>query len=96
MAAGLFPFLSVIASHGTHGLRATCERTRLYRVLRADRAILETFSLSFFLEKGCGHTVRAVTQRMADLGLSFDLIDFEAEVDKGFSHKFVDWCFFSL
>lgn len=96
MAAGLFPFLSVIASHGTHGLRATCERTRLYRVLRADRAILETFSLSFslFLEKGCGHT--RFTQRMADLGLSFDLIDFEAEVDKGFSHKFVDWYFFSL
>lgn len=40
------------------------------------------------------HTVRAVTQRMADLGLSFDLIDFEAEVDKGFSHKFVDGVFF--
>lgn len=42
------------------------------------------------------HTVRAVTERMADLGLSFDLIDFEAEVDKGFSHKFVDWCFFFI
>lgn len=98
MAAGLFPFLSVIASHGTHGLRATCERTRLYRVLRADRAILETFSLSFSFsgKRMWSHTVRAVTQRMADLGLSFDLIDFEAEVDKGFSHKFVDWCFFSL
>lgn len=35
---------------------------------------------------------------MADLGLSFDLIDFEAELDgRSFCHEFVDWCFlFSL
>lgn len=55
-----------------------------------------SFFFSFSGKRIWSHTVRAVTQRMADLGLSFDLIDFEAEVDKGFSHKFMDWCFFSL
>lgn len=62
------------------------------RILRFWRHF--SLSLFFWKKDPWSHTV----QRMADLGLSFDLIDFEAELDgRSFCHEFVDWCFlFSL
>lgn len=62
------------------------------RILRFWRHL--SLSLFFWKKDPWSHTV----QRMADLGLSFDLIDFEAELDgRSFCHEFADWCFlFSL